>query len=182
MITTTFLDRKQFQTLYGVRIYTIAKTIEKLYQKRMRINEQINFLRKCKENNVIPKGLNLKNVTKNHKNDQLLKRTSEQMRNNLLNEKFKQQKFINIELNTQLSIIQRYLKDSQPNRQHSNDLQWINKHDKTPRDKLIEIHQRKLNDLIIKERQAANNNYPNIRIKKKRNVIHQTLSTYQKPI
>jgi hypothetical protein len=45
MIHTTFLKRNEFKTLYGERIYVIAKNIEKLYQKKVKIDEHIHFLK-----------------------------------------------------------------------------------------------------------------------------------------
>ena len=135
-MSKTFLNRQQFATLYGARIFAIARNIETLYQKKIKVTEQLAFLRSCKHNNVIPRGLQLKHTTHSYKNYELLNRTSQQLRNNLLNYKYKQQRWINIELTTQLSILNWYLIDSQPERLHEYDLTWINKYDKSPREKL----------------------------------------------
>ncbi|CAF1230956.1 unnamed protein product [Rotaria sordida] len=72
------------------------------------------------------------------------------LRNNLLNYQFKQQRNINIEINTQLSIIKWYLEDAEPSRQRTNDLEWINKYDQSPRAKLRKKHNEKLQKLIDK--------------------------------
>ena len=41
----TFLQRNEFRTLYGERIYAIAKTKKKLHQKKTKIDEHIMFLK-----------------------------------------------------------------------------------------------------------------------------------------
>jgi hypothetical protein len=176
MISITFLNRKQFKTLYGARTYAIAKNIETIFQKKMKIDEHIIFLKKCKQNNVIPKGLYIKNTTHHHKNDQLLNKTMQQLRNNLLDFNYKQQRFMNIELNTQLSILKLYLEDIQPHRLHDNDLKWINKHDKLPRQKLKKTHENKLKSLINKKQQLNNQiiNNPNISNVDTSNVINNS--------
>ena len=113
-MSITFLTQKQFRTLYGERIYAIARNIEKLYQKIMKLNEHIHFLKSCKQNNVIPNGLVLKHTTGTYRNKQLLENTMIKMRNNLLDHQFKQQRKVNIELNTHLPIIEWYLEDAVP--------------------------------------------------------------------
>ena len=143
-MSKTFLNRQQFATLYGARIYALAKNIKTLYQKKMKVMEQLAFLRSCKQNNVLPIGLQLKPTTHSYKNCELLNRASQQLGNNLLNYKYKQQKWLNIELTTQLSILKWYLIDSQPERLHEYGLTWINKYDKSPREKLKKKHDRKL--------------------------------------
>ena len=114
----------------------------------MKLNEHIHFLKICKQNNVIPNGLMLKHTTHTYRNKQLLENTMIKMRNNLLDHRFKQQRKVNIELNTHLPIIEWYLEDAVPFRQHENDLKWINKYDQSPRVNLKEKHDKKLQKLI----------------------------------
>ncbi|CAF5143161.1 unnamed protein product, partial [Rotaria sp. Silwood1] len=87
----TFLKRNEFKTLYGERIYAIAKNIEKLYQKKVRVDEHIHFLKQCKRYDLIPNGLRLKITTFNKKNIELIHNTSRKLRNNLLEYRYKEQ-------------------------------------------------------------------------------------------
>jgi uncharacterized pyridoxamine 5'-phosphate oxidase family protein len=65
----TFLfNRNQFIDLYGQRVYTIAQNMEKAYQKLMKNNEHINFLKQCKQKGVIPKGMQVNNITNINRN------------------------------------------------------------------------------------------------------------------
>ena len=124
-----FLNRNQFKTLYGERVYIIAKKFEKLYQKQTIIDTQTIFLR-CKEINVIPIGLNLKHNTNIHKNHTLIRNTSAKLRNNLIEHKHKLLRINTVNIKMQLNILYIYLQQMQPNRNHELDLKWINKHDK----------------------------------------------------
>ena len=157
-MSTTFLKRNQFKTLYGERTYAIAKNVETLYQKKMKVEEHIQFLKECKQYNVIPKGLHLKHKTQYHKNHHLLNRTMEQLRNNLLHYQQKQRIYLDREINTQVPILKLYLNNIQPHRTHEHDIHWINKYDKTPREKLKNKHKRKLEELIMKQQKTNQNN------------------------
>ena len=143
-MSTTFLNRTQFRSLYGKRVYYIAKKLERLYVKQSKLEEHINFLKACKSNNLIPNGLQLKDTTRIYKNSQILQSTMSSMRNNLLEFQCKQKRLNAIEINTQISILQWYLKDVQPQRKHNEDLKWINKRDGRPRLKMKTKHQKKI--------------------------------------
>ncbi|CAF4889307.1 unnamed protein product, partial [Rotaria magnacalcarata] len=69
------------------------------------------------------------------------------IRNNTLQHKQKQLRYINIEINTQNSILNHYFKTSQPTRQHQDDLRWINKFNENFENKLIEKHDKKIKTL-----------------------------------
>jgi hypothetical protein len=107
-------------------------------------------LKECKCNQLIPKGLRLKTTTLNTRNIQLIHNTSVKFRNNLLDYRYKEQRMINIEIETQNSIMKRYLEDTQPQRQHNYDLHWINKHDILPKQTLRRRHKRTLQYLMNK--------------------------------
>ena len=89
-MSTTFLNRIQFRSLYGERVYYIAKNLERLYVKQSELEEHINFLKASKSNNLIPNGLQLKDTTRIYKNSQILQSTMSSMRNNLLEFQYKQ--------------------------------------------------------------------------------------------
>ena len=74
------------------------------------------------------------------------------IRNNTLQHKQKQLKYLNIEIDTQHSILINYLKASQPTRIHEDDLKWINKFDKKFEKNLIEKHNKKIR--MLKEKQT----------------------------
>jgi len=84
---STFLTKQQFKNRYGERTYTIANNLEKLYKKRTKLEQHIVFLQKCKQFNLIPDGLKLKNTTKLAKAQQILNNTSYKLRNNTLQQK-----------------------------------------------------------------------------------------------
>ena len=158
----TFLKRQQFITLYGARVYSIAKFIEKLHQNLTKLETHITFLKKCKETNVIPHGLKMKDTTNIKKNEKLLNETSEKIRNNLLEHYYKKRRLTHIEINTQYNVLYIYLKEIEPNRNHHDDLQWINKHDKRKKDKLVKKHDIKFQTLINESNEIninINNNY-----------------------
>ena len=66
---------------------------------------------------------------------------------NLLNHRHKQQRIIQTEIVAQESILNIYLRRRQPERQHNQDLAWINKHDQSPKVKLRNKHERKIQRL-----------------------------------
>ncbi|CAF4578159.1 unnamed protein product [Rotaria sp. Silwood2] len=74
------------------------------------------------------------------------------IRNNTLQHKQNQLRYINIEINTQNSILNHYLRTSQPTRQHQDDLRWINKFNENFENKLIEKHDKKIK--ILKENEV----------------------------
>jgi hypothetical protein len=157
----TFVNRSQFIILYGERVYSIAKAIEQLHQKYTRIETHIIFLKKCKYNNVIPHGLQIKDNTNIKKNRKLLFETSEGIKNNLLEFNYKQHRISLTKINTQSNILAMYLNNLQPDRDHQSDLNWMNKHDKRIREKLIIKHEKKLNTLINETNNRNKNNYNN---------------------
>ena len=143
----TFLQRNEFRTLYGERIYAIAKTKEKLHQKKTKIDEHIMFLKECKNQKLIPNGLRLKIATNSIKSRDLIKKTNMKLLQNLINYRYKQQRIIQTEIVTQESILNVYLRQSQPERHHNQDFAWINKHDQSPKVKLRNKHERKIQRL-----------------------------------
>ena len=56
-------NRDEFINLYGQRVYTIAQNVEKTHQKLMKNNEHIDFLKQCRQEGVIPKGMQVNNTT-----------------------------------------------------------------------------------------------------------------------
>ncbi|CAF1450126.1 unnamed protein product [Rotaria sordida] len=141
----------------------LAKTAEEVISQKKKGSIRgefpeghINFLKKCKQLNLIPKGLRIKNITGLTKNRALIDKTMEKIRNNLLESRYKQQRLNTIELNTQLNILNIYIEDCQPDRNIKFDTTWINKHDRNQKTILIKKHERKLETLITNN---SNNNY-----------------------
>ena len=132
-----------------------------MYRRKIRNNEHINFLKDCKKKNVIPRGLKLKRTTIVIKNSELLIETEKQMRNNLLQWRYKQNHLLSIEINTQISILNWYLQHYQPSRDHDKDLKWMNKHDSAPQLKIQTRHEKKINQLVKHQ--------PQIHVKNKKN-------------
>ena len=147
---STFLIKQKFKNLYGERIYIIAYHLGKLYKKRTIEKQNIRFLIQCKQHNLVPNGFKLENTTNLTKNEKLLRQTMYKIRNNILLQK--QLKYINIEISTQNSILNHYLKTSQPTRQHHDDLRWINKFNENFENNLIKKHNKKIK--ILKEKQV----------------------------
>jgi hypothetical protein len=145
--TSTFLTRQQFKNRYGERIYTITNILEKLYKKRTKLEQHTIFLKKCKQLNLIPNGLTLKNTTNLPKSQQILNNTMYKLRNNSLQQKQKQLKFIETEIRTQESILKCYLETTEPNRRHQDDIKWINKYDGKFKEKLIINQSKKIEEL-----------------------------------
>ena len=83
------LNRNQFINLYDQRVVAVAKNVEKLHQKFMRVTQQIEFLRQCKRENVIPRGLQIYNFTKVNKNTRLIHAMMTAVRNNTLDWQYK---------------------------------------------------------------------------------------------
>ncbi|CAF4303663.1 unnamed protein product, partial [Rotaria sordida] len=139
----------------------LPKTLRNYTKKRVRVDEHSHFLKKCKRYGLIPNGLRLKITTFNKKNIELIHNTSRKLRNNLFEYRYKEQRMMNIEINTQNMILKLYLKDCQSEHEHDEDLYWINKHDLLPREKLIDRHERKLQNLINKKLKVDDNNNNN---------------------
>ena len=97
---------------------------------------------------MIPNGLRLKSTTSIYINSKLLDLTMHKIRNNLIGHQYKQKRYLEIELATQKFILDWYLNDHQPLRQHHFDVSWINKRDGLPITKLIQKHEIKLQKLI----------------------------------
>ena len=155
-MSTTFLSRTEFKTHYGVRIYIIASHLEKLYRTQIQTEEHLHFLRACKVNDVTPKGLRLKDTTSLPKNSQLLQKTERLLRNNLLEAKYRERRLISSELKLQEQILLSYLETEQPNRNHQEDLRWMNKHDGRPREKMKMMHEKKLSSLLQRKQTLHN--------------------------
>ena len=124
--------------------------MEKLHKKRTIEKQNINFLVQCKQHNLILNGFKLKNITNLNKKEKLLRQTMYKIRNNTLQHKQKQLKYINSEIDTQNSILDHYLKASQPTGRHTNDLRWMNKFNKNFENKLVKKHEKKIK--ILKEK------------------------------
>ena len=99
-----------FKNLYGMRVYIIARQLEKLYQKQTKTQHHIQFLRRCKRSNVIPHGLLINNNTRIQQNEYLLNKTMTKIRNNTLSWQHKQINNINKDITTQENIIGKYMK------------------------------------------------------------------------
>ena len=143
-ISSTFLSKQEFRRLYGERTYATAQHLEKLYKKQTKLEQSIKFLVQCKQHDLIPNGFKIKNTTNINKNEKLIRQTMCKIRNNTLKYKQQQLTLNNIEINTQNTILNLYLKTAQPIRDNQNDLLWINKYDKNFRNKLIKGHERKI--------------------------------------
>lgn len=144
----TFLNKNQFIDLYGERTTAIARNLEQLYQKSVRIDQHIEFLKKCKKMNLIPHGMYLKNVTSSRKNEHLLNNTMIKMRNNTLESQYRNQRLNNIDIITQENILKTYMINYHPERNHIEDLVWINKNDKNVKEKIKAKHDIKINVLL----------------------------------
>jgi hypothetical protein len=169
----TFLNITNYKILYGERTTAIAKHLEKLLIRKTETEEHINFLKQCKQHNVIPKGFIIKHKTNNYKNEITIYNTMIKLRNNTLQWRYKQLRLNNIEINTEKSILSSYMKDIEPNRNHQLDLQWMNKKEKREREIMQRTHKKKLNNLIEKPQQKqkhSKNNNKNIN----KNENHET--------
>jgi hypothetical protein len=145
------LNSTQFKHLYGERITAIARKLEQLYQKRVKLEQHIQFLNECKRYNLIPQGMNLKNVTSINKNQRILNNTMIKIRNNTLEFKYKQLRLNKVDTITQEKILQTYMMRNNQDRNHQQDLIWINKNDQCIKDKIIRNHKRKIDELIQKQ-------------------------------
>jgi hypothetical protein len=134
------LNSTQFKHLYGERITAIARKLEQLYQKRVKLEQHIQFLNECKRYNLIPQGMNLKNVTSINKNQRILNNTMIKIRNNTLEFKYKQLRLNKVDTITQEKILQTYMMRNNQDRNHQQDLIWINKNDQCIKDKIIRNH------------------------------------------
>lgn len=101
----------------------------------MKINQHIIFLKQCKKEDVIPNGMHLNNVKNINKNKILLYKTMKTIKNNMLEWRYKQKRYITNEITTQEKILNLYLNENHPERNHEQDLGWINKHDKNKKKK-----------------------------------------------
>lgn len=160
-----FLNVTNFKILYGERTTTIAKHLEKRIIKKTKIEEHIKFLKSCKDQNLIPKGFVLKNNIKYYKNDLVLLNTMIKIRNNTLNWNYKKLRLQNIEINTQKTILSKYMICTQPKRNHEQDISWMNNSEIKTKTKIRKIHMTKLDSLTfnknekIKIKYNNNNNY-----------------------
>ena len=154
------LKRNEFKALYGKRVYNIAINVEKLHQKSMKIGQHIDFLKRCKEGGVVPRGMYLNNKTNIYQNNMLLHETMIKIRNNTLTWQYKQKRLIMIEIATQEKILKIYMLNTHPHRQHDIDLNWMNRHDRKKKELMKNKHDKKLNTLIqqqheLQERQTS---------------------------
>ena len=115
------------------------------------------FLQKCKKLNLIPEGLRTKNTTNLLNSQQILNKTSQKLRDNTLQQKYKQFQFINKELNTQETIIKQYLSNITSNDTLQNELKWLNTYDKQFKEKLLKNQEKKIQKLIQQQRQTIIN-------------------------
>ena len=153
----TFLNRKEFKNLYGEIIYIIANNLERLFKKKTKLEQHVEFLQQCKQHDLIPKGLTLKNTTKSMKNDKVLKSTMYKIRNNVLEDQQKQLRYIRININTQLSILNLYLRKDKPLRNPEEDLKWINRYTGKFEENLINKHNHKLERLKSQQEREREN-------------------------
>ena len=154
-------------------VYAIAHNLEKLHQKLMKTNHHVLFLKRCKKEGVIPKGMCMKNNINNNKNDKILEDAKRKMRNNVLQWRYKQRRHLMIDIKTQEKILHIYMNEIHPERQHTNDMIWMNKYDKNKKDKLEKKHKEKLQNLILKQKPAKTKENPKIKIDTT-NVINQS--------
>src|ERR1700722_5952251 len=101
----TFLNKNEFNNLYGERITAIARKLEQLYQKSVRIEQHIEFLQKCKKMNLIPQEMYLKKMISARKNERLFTDTMTKIRNNILESQYKKQRLIHIDIITEENIL-----------------------------------------------------------------------------
>lgn len=134
--------------------------MEKSYQRVMKVELHIDFFTKCKKAGVIPKGIRMKNTTQCVRNTKLIEFTMSKMRNNILEWQHKQLKFILKETKTEEEILKMYMVEINPQRDHINDLNWINKHDKKRKEMMLEKHEKKLKSLISQQLRKKKN--PNV--------------------
>ena len=143
----TFLNKNEFRNLYGERTTAIARRLERLYQKSVKIGQHIGFLQNCKKLNLIPRGMHLKNVTSIRKNEHL-KNAMIKIRNNTLESQYKNLRLNNIDIKTQQSILKIYMIQHHQERDHSEDLTSMNKNGKNIKDKIKVNHKTKINMLV----------------------------------
>ena len=142
------INRKQFIDLYGERVYAIGSYVQKLHQRSVKITEHIVFLKQCKREGVIPRGMYVNNMTNISRNNRLILQTMIKIRNNTLEWQQRQRKFVLNDLATQEKILKRYLNQAHCQRNHNDDLSWMNKNHMRKREALKLKHKRKLETLI----------------------------------
>ena len=99
-----------FKNLYAMRVYIIARQLEKIYQKQTKTQNHVQFLKRCKRSNVIPHGLWINNNARIPGNEYLLTKTMTKIRNNTLSWQHKQINNISKDIATQENIIGKYMK------------------------------------------------------------------------
>ena len=114
----------------------------------MLANQHINFLRKCKQNGVIPHGMQMNNTTNINRNTILLNSTMKKLRNNTLEWQYKRSRLLSTDIATNERILRLYMVKTQPQRDHELDLSWINKHDKKKNESVAKRHEKKIKELV----------------------------------
>ena len=143
-----FLTITKYRNHYCERTTTISRHLEKLMLKLTKIETHIQFLQECKKHNVIPRGMSLKCTSNVYKNKKLIKETMYKVRDNILESRLKQLRQNRINVKTQRTILEIYMKTEQPLRDHHSDLSWINQRAEEIRNKLKNKHDKKLKKLI----------------------------------
>ena len=89
------------------------------------------------------------------------------IRNNILQKCYKQLTMKNIEINTQKSILNLYMNEYQPQRNHQSDLRWLYKTQNVYEQKLQKTHDKKLNNLKREKEETIKNKSHNMKTRKK---------------
>ena len=71
--------------LYGRRTYDLACNLKRVKCKLARISNQLIFLKRCRNNYIIPKGLRLKNKNENERSSNILREAERKLLINQIN-------------------------------------------------------------------------------------------------
>ncbi len=143
--------------------------MEKLYKRKTKLTGYIKFVKQWKQRNGILDDLKLKDTTNINKKQKSPKNVCAKLQNNILKGQQNESHHINIEIETQSSILNCYLKTTQLSRRHEHDLKWIDRYGGKCKDELIKPHTIKLRNL--KEKQESNELKQRAAIKKTKSQI-----------
>lgn len=114
----------------------------------MTLEQHIKFLKECKRQDVIPKGMFIKSKTNIPKNKHVVQETMNKIRNNTLEFRYKQSNELQREIKTQEEILREYIKRIDGEGNLEKNTGWINKHDGKMKNKMEQKHQEKIKKLM----------------------------------
>ena len=77
--------KEYISRLYGRRTYELTGDLKRVKCKLARISNQLIFLKRCRDNFIIPKGLRLKNKTENERSSNILREAERKLLINQIN-------------------------------------------------------------------------------------------------